>query len=347
MNVLILGQFKDKQSGIYILESFGKTCSKVDGIDIRELVIQHGVKDGQAAILKTLTDLNLKLDLIVMLKGLELSHETVEKVKELYTKAKLVNCIFNKYWRKDPIWETEDAFKTIKLFDYFFCSLKGVADKLTEKGLKNARYLDEGCQPTANKEIYMNYFQERKYGEDISFVGSLGYLMQHQNRIPTLLRIIREGFRAKIWGDVVCEWKRIPQEIKQFHMQTQVINEDHSKAVQSSLINLGIDQDTDIDMGHSARIFRVLCAGGFYLCNATKGLEKIFKINKEGKPITSDQEIAVYYNLDDLIDKIDFLLEHGSIRRQIAKNGQKRTLENYTFEHRVKELLKVVNDGRN
>ena len=125
-------------------------------------------------------------------------------------------------------------------------------------------------------------------------------------------------------------------------MQTQAVNENHSKAAQASLINLGIDQDENIDMGHSARIFTVLCAGGFYLCNATKGLEKVFKINNKGELITPDQEVVVYYDLNDLVDKLDFLLEHDSIRRQIAKNGQKRTLENYTFKHRVKELIELI-----
>jgi len=97
----------------------------------------------------------------------------------------------------------------------------------------------------------------------------------------------------------------------------------------------------------SARIYRVMCAGGLYLSTATKGIESLFNVNKEGEEITGDQELVVFYDENDLIKKLDFLLEHDDIRESIAKNGQKRVISEHTFKHRIIKMLKMIENGRN
>jgi len=142
---------------------------------------------------------------------------------------------------------------------------------------------------------------------------------------------LKEGFKMKIWGPVYGVWKKLSYDLRNAHQQQLVINEDHSKVCQASLINLGIDQDTAIDMGHSARLYRVMCCGGLYLCNGTKGLDKMFKVNKPNEMPTGEEDLVVFYNEDHLIEVIDFLLEHDDIRDSIRKNGQKTVLKSYVF----------------
>jgi spore maturation protein CgeB len=228
------------------------------------------------------------------------------------------------------------------MFDYFFCSLKGVSDKMQEVGYKNAYYLDEACDPELNGETYLNYFQQRKYGEDISFIGSLGFHGMHIKRVQILKKIVDEGFNLKIWGAIVGPQKLIPQELLAKHVGTSVVNDQHSMVVQASLVNLGIDQDNDVELGHSARLYRVLCAGGLYLCGAVKGLEKMFRINKEGEEISEHQDLVVYYDENDLVKKLDFLLENVDIAEKIARNGRVEVLTNHTFDDRIKEMIKTI-----
>jgi spore maturation protein CgeB len=125
------------------------------------------------------------------------------------------------------------------------------------------------------------------------------------------------------------------------HQKEKVINETHSRVVQSSLINLGIDQDRDVDMGHSARLYRVMCAGGLYMVNATKGLDRIFNVNKDGAILTGEEDLVLYYSFEDMVNKIDFLLEHEDIRNKIRLNGQKKVIENHTFEHRLGRMFEL------
>ncbi len=347
MNVVVLGFFADNQTAHYILEAFKQLKYKALGVDIRLINKDFGMTKAQDMTMKEIENIGVTPDLIMVLKGLELTNETLLRIKKTYPEAILCNWFFDKYLGLKPIYETIEYFETIKLFDYYFCSLKGVADKLIALGLENVRYLDEACSPRFHGEKYLNNFQKKKYGADVSFAGTVGLRVHHPQRIKVLDKVISEGFSTKIWGNVIGGWEYIPPTIKEMHINKSVINEDHSKVVQSSLINLGIDQDTAIEFGYSARLFRVLCAGGLYLVNGTKGIGNVFKVNQRDKEITGEEDLIVYYNGDDLIKKLDFLLEHDELREKIAKNGQKKVLAEHKFTDRIEELLNIIKNDRN
>jgi spore maturation protein CgeB len=167
----------------------------------------------------------------------------------------------------------------------------------------------------------------------------------HVNRISILKRIADEGFWLDIYGDVIVEWKKIPSVLKACHTQESAINEKHSMIVQSHLINLGIDQDPELSLSQSARMYRVMCAGGLYLTTYVKDLETMFKINAKDAPITANQELVVYYDTNDLVAKLDFLLAHDDIRKSIALNGQKIVVEKHKFSDRLKEMIEVIKNG--
>lgn len=346
MNVLILGNISDRQTGLYILDASKAIASNVSAIDIRRIVSDIHESKAQEVILSEVDTLKHKPDIIVVLKGLELALDTLKAIKNKFPKATIVNWFFDKFLLDKEVWNATEAFHVFREYDYFFCSLKGAADKLQEAGVKNAYYLDEGCHPIFHKAPFFNYYQEQKYAEDVTFIGSIGYELQHANRMRILNKITKEGFRMRIWGPVVCDWGRVPEKVKNCHAQTSIINEKHSIAAITSKINLGIDQDVFLELGHSARLYRVMCAGGLYLTTYVPGLEKVFKINKDGGPITGEEDLVAYYCDEGLIHKLDFLLEHDDIRKSIAKNGQKAVLAKHTFQHRMKEMLEIIKRGK-
>ncbi|MDX1279322.1 glycosyltransferase [Oceanihabitans sediminis] len=336
---MILGNFQDMQTGHYIMNACKEFSSDVLGIDIRGILRDFDNATGQGVILDEINDSRMTPDIILVMKGLELTNQTLIKIKEMFPKAKLVNWFFDIFLGDKPIWQQEGYFETLKMFDYYFCSLKGVADELNELGFDNAMFLDEAYDPVYNGEVLSNYYQGLKYGGDISFVGTLGYLKQHGNRIPLLSHLVDEGFNIKIWGEIICDWKHIPANIRPYCLNTSVINEKHSMVAQNSVINLGIDQNQTIDCGWSARLFRVLAAGGCYVTNDTKGLSKYFKVN--GKEITGEEDLIIFRNPAHLIEILDFLLEHQDIAKKIGENG-KKAVENHTFKDRIKEMLEVI-----
>lgn len=346
MKTLILGNFTDMQTAHYIMNAFYSVSSDVWGIDTRGIVEEKGLVNGQQVILDELKDVEFTPELILILKGLEISPLTLSKIKEKYPSAIFVNWFFDKYLSDKPIWENIQYHDTIRFYDYYFCSLKGVVNKLNDLGFENVYFLPEACDEDLNGETLINHYQEQKYGEDISFVGTLG-LSAHTQRIKILEKIVKEGFNIKVWGKVACEWKYLSPELKDKCMNQEVVNESHSRVAQSSLINLGIDQDVSLELGQSARMYRVLCAGGLYLTTYVKGLESMFNINKDGKAITGEEDLVVYYSQEDLINKLDFLLENEDVRKKIAKNGQKTVLEKHTFKDRIKDMIKITRVNKN
>lgn len=344
MKISILGAFEDQQTADYIMKTFTDMGHHVMGTDIRKIINDCGIEKGQEIILREVSNLKYEPELILVLKGLEMKLDTIRKIKKKFPKAKLVNWFFDKYLADKPIWENTSYFETLREFDYYFCSLKGVSDKLNELGFKNARFLDEACSEFFNGEIYYNSFQAKKYSNDISFIGSIGLTMHHPKRIPYLTRVVKEGFNLGIYGPLVCPPKICADIYDNIRMQESIINSQHSIVCNNSLINLGIDQDESLESGYSARVFRVLCCGGLYLTNYTKNLEKYFKINLKDQPITEDQEIVVYYSEDDLIKNLDYLLERDELRKKISINGKKKVLEKDTWEVRLNEMLKILEE---
>lgn len=345
MKILLLGYVQDLQTGVYIIEACENLKHTVQWIDIRAVLNSVPKEEGQKRIIDNINNISEDIDLIIVLKGTELTYETIEYVKNKYENAKLVNWFFDIYYMNTPIWEDTNYFKTIKLFDYYFCSVAEVVDKLKKVGITNAIYLEEACSPKHHGEQLLNNFQIKKYGSDISFIGNLGYLTQHANRIKIINKVLDEGFELKIWGKIVCAPKYLSRLILKSHTYTSAINEQHSMVVQSSLINLGIDQNPLMYKSHSARLYRVMCAGGLYLLNGTKGLDEIFKVNKPGELITENQDLVLYYDEEDLIEKLDFLLSHPKVCEQIRLNGQKKVLERDTFENRIKEMENIIKNG--
>lgn len=57
-----------------------------------------------------------------------------------------------------------------------------------------------------------------------------------------------------------------------------------------------------------------------------------------------DKEVVTYHSADELIEKVNYLLENDDERVKIAKAGQKRTLKEHTYQSRIKELLEILDN---
>ena len=79
-----------------------------------------------------------------------------------------------------------------------------------------------------------------------------------------------------------------------------------------------------------ARNFEVPGCGGFLLSGQAENLADYY---------VDGQEIVIFKNLRDLIDKIRYYLEHDEERARIAEAGYERTFREHTYEHRFREFF--------
>lgn len=99
-----------------------------------------------------------------------------------------------------------------------------------------------------------------------------------------------------------------------------------------SKINLNITAKT-IKTGLSQRIFDILGAGGFLITNYQTEIPYYFEIG---------EDLVVYENIEDLVSKCHYYLEHEEERKRIARNGYEKVKQYHTFAHRFEEIIKKI-----
>ncbi len=96
-----------------------------------------------------------------------------------------------------------------------------------------------------------------------------------------------------------------------------------------SRINLNISLRS-IKSGIPLRAFDIMGSGGFLLSNFQADFLDAF---------TPGEDFVYYESEEDLLQKIDYYLEHEDERAAIAKNGHNKVAAAHTFRHRVREML--------
>ena len=101
---------------------------------------------------------------------------------------------------------------------------------------------------------------------------------------------------------------------------------------QQSKINLNITM-CSIQTGLSQRIYDILGCGGFLLTNYQQEMFEYFE---------PDKEFVYYADYEDLMDKVDYYLEHDEERKLIAKRGCEKAHCLFGYQKRICEMLRIV-----
>ncbi|MCC7292707.1 MAG: glycosyltransferase [Phycisphaerales bacterium] len=112
----------------------------------------------------------------------------------------------------------------------------------------------------------------------------------------------------------------------------QLSDDDYFKHFRETAININLvngNAETGLNMRH----FEITAAGGFLLCYAQPELEECFVVGEECDVFRSETE---------LLAKIEYYLENPQRRAEIARAGQRRTLSNHLYSHRLHTLMTAV-----
>ncbi len=104
------------------------------------------------------------------------------------------------------------------------------------------------------------------------------------------------------------------------------------KVFRSSKINLNFTVRT-IKSGIPLRVFDILGAGGFLITNYQEDLAEYFTIG---------EDLVVYENEEDLINKVSYYLQHEEERIRIAENGYRKVKQYHTYRIRLQEMLDIA-----
>ena len=217
----------------------------------------------------------------------------------------------------------------IPYYDKIFISDTGHEIEWKDLGAQNVIRLplSAGSPKTFQKVISKS---ENSKIYDVTFVGRLDRL--HYHRINTLNFLISQGVDLNIWT-----WDESKGYLKEFPLvESRIIGSAYGKEMVKVLAQSKIVLNIHIltqPCGGNLRLFEIPSAKSFQI--ADKCPSDWF---------LDGNEIVLYKNNDDLLNKINYYLNNEQERINITNNGYNRVLKEHRYEYRVKKLLKFVQD---
>ncbi len=208
---------------------------------------------------------------------------------------------------------------------------------------------------------------------DFSFVGGIVLKNGFHNERWSLLKCMLSATNLEIWGSVIEEqqtpsiadklqWRvgrafdlvgldamasKLPSlSRRQFgaeatnvmrdygeRLHDQVVALEYFKILSRSKLNLNKHIDCAEEFAGNVRLFEATGMGACLITDWKINLPEMFE---------PDAEIVAYRTPEECAEKVRYLLDHESERQAIAAAGQRRTLQDHTYEKRSEQLDSIV-----
>ncbi|MDQ3605182.1 MAG: glycosyltransferase [Gemmatimonadota bacterium] len=237
----------------------------------------------------------------------------------------------------DDIWRREYVARWAPRFDYFTTAIWSCYRRYHAAGLGGAIYSPFGY----NEQLYQK--KDVPLRHDISFVGG-----GHPWRFFVVDRLRKAGFKVfaagPFWPDGKLEQEAMVEVFNASRINLNLSNArqwdaryllSSWRALRNTLGRRRVVERKVLD-GIKGRHFEIAGCGGFQLTYYGEDLERHFRIG---------DEVAIYLDLDDLIEKARYYLEHEEERERIAAAGHERALREHTATRRLGDLLDAVLAG--
>ncbi|MDK2932827.1 MAG: spore maturation protein CgeB [Clostridiales bacterium] len=219
-----------------------------------------------------------------------------------------------------------------QVYSYLNDYLKGYLDALIQTQLTfNGYYFIEDI---ITDEILKSFEQHVNLNIEVDFISKkkiLGNFLARkciEEERKNTLKYLSEYFSVNLYGE---------QNFSEFtgrYMGVANHLDVMPKVFKISKINLNLTRIM-FKSGLPMRVFDVLGSGGFLITNYKSDLDKCFEIGKD---------LVVFDNMEDLREKVEYYLAHEDERLTIIRNGYEKVKNQHTYEHRFKELLKIVGE---
>ena len=197
---------------------------------------------------------------------------------------------------------------------HLFCWDRAYEDIVKSLGVSRFNYLPFATNP----DIYKPSFEQKIY--DVSFVGTWS-----EKRQQVLSKLAVKGIKIDLYGN--DKWLQLKHENIVFHGFADN-RKDCPRIYSQSKINLNITNE-QLLTSLPLRIFDVGACDSFLLTDDQEDAKRIFKEN----------ELVIYKDLDDLVEKVSYYLKHESEREEISKNIYSKISLEFIYEVQLKKLL--------
>jgi spore maturation protein CgeB len=202
-----------------------------------------------------------------------------------------------------------------------FLTAGGQTTDFEAAGVRRALFLPDGVDPEIDRPMP----PDPEFECDVAFLGSGG----DEYRTNFLTRIARH-FRLRTWGR---DWDERAGKAVNWTGRP-AFSSDVGRVCASAAVVIGIERsiqrEARIRNCSSNRMWRVLCAGGFYLGFAGPGIRDLLR---------DGEHCAFYDDEDHALEQLARYIENEAERARIREAGRAFVLAHHTLDHRVENLL--------
>ena len=271
-----------------------------------------------------------KPDIIIVLKGLYLSKEDIEKMKK--HSAFVVNINHDDFFSLNTNNRSNLQFKAIGAYDYIFVTREVNVAEIYPLN-KNVEFFPFSYHPEIHFRHELSADDKKKYDVDILFIGT------YEKQRATLLELVAQktNYSMAIYGG---SWHLLPKNSilhKYIKSYKGLMTHEMAKAIQCAKISLGFLRKANRDT-YTQRTFEIPSSGGVLLAERTNFHQTFFEEGVEAAFFDPD-------NHDELLQKIDFLMKNVIVREQIRESGFRKVINSsYTYNDRIAQIIRAYKD---
>ena len=276
--------------------------------------------------------INFKPDLIFIYRGTHITPKTINKIKKIHNKCKIFG-----YNNDDPFapghppWLWRHFVRSIPVYDLVFAYRHRNLDSFFQLGANDAKLLRSYFIPKFHYPITLSDEDNKKYKCDIVFIGHY----ENDGRLECLEEIVKSGYHLRLFGPPY-EWNKLllkSETLKHLSPVHLVWNADYTKAICGGKIGLCFFSKLNRDT-YTRRCFEIPATGTMLLSEYSDDLASIYQAGKEADFFKCKKE---------MINKINFYMKDDPLRRQVAKRGHQRVInEGHDVVSRMAKVLDYV-----
>jgi spore maturation protein CgeB len=268
---------------------------------------------------------SLRPDLFLEAGGNRILPKTIDSIKKAGVKTIL--------WTIDPPRNFEPIIAAAPHYDCVFTGGSEAYDILKEESIKELQMLPFACDPDFHSPQILKQNEQKIYSCDIAFVGTVD-----PDLYPFRCKILESisDFDLGVWGpgsEKIPSTSSLKEKIRGNKTTPDVWTKIYSQAKIVLCMHYKGPEGKISCHQASPRVYEAMACGAFLVVDDQKDVKSLFK---------DREELVIFKNVNELRNLLSYYLQRPKERTSIAALGHKKVLKKHTYNHRIKDLLKVI-----
>jgi spore maturation protein CgeB len=218
-----------------------------------------------------------------------------------------------------------NATSDLSAYDLILSSLPNLVDRFTTLGARTA-YFRLGFEPTI-----LDIVERQQPRNEVVFIGGFSGVHSPASRI--LDDAARSLPTLRVWGFGV-DGLPTGSALRRAYQGKPLFGRAMYEELAASKITVNRHASSVAgSFANNMRLYESTGVGTALITDQKLNLPDIFEPGRE---------VLTYVSADDLVKQVTVLLKDEDRRQELATAGQKRTLSEHTYAHRMEELISIV-----